>query len=110
MGMAVTNVLNNALRFTPENGHIIIKTDLHTDREVWIRVTDSGIGLSSDQLDRIFERFYQVEDHMTRKQGGMGVGLSIARAMVEAHGGRIFATSPGVNQGSTFTITIPTVT
>lgn len=107
MGMAVTNVLNNALRFTPQSGRITIQTQLHGGREVWIRVTDSGIGLADDQLERIFERFYQVEDHMTRTQGGMGIGLSIARAMVEAHGGRIFATSPGVNRGSTFTIVIP---
>ncbi len=107
MGMAITNVLNNALRFTPENGRIAIQTELHGGREVWIRVTDSGIGLPADQLERIFERFYQVEDHMTRTQGGMGIGLSIAQAMVEAHGGRIFATSPGTNRGSTFTIVIP---
>ncbi len=107
MGMAVTNVLNNALRFTPENGQITLQTQLHGEHEVWIRVIDSGIGLRSDQLERIFERFYQVEDHMTRTQGGLGIGLSIARAMVEAHGGRIFAASPGINQGSTFTIVIP---
>ena len=107
MGMALTNVLNNALRFTPETGRITVQSELHHEREVWIRVSDSGIGLPADQLERIFERFYQVEDHMTRTQGGMGIGLSIARAMVEAHGGRIFATSPGVKQGSTFTIVIP---
>jgi signal transduction histidine kinase len=106
-GMALTNVLNNALRFTPENGRILVQTERHNEQEVWLTVTDSGIGLSPDQLERIFERFYQVEDHMTRKEGGMGVGLSIAKAMVEAHGGRIWATSPGLNQGSTFTLTIP---
>jgi signal transduction histidine kinase len=109
MGMALTNVLNNALRFTPENGRIIVQTESHDDHEIWITVTDSGIGLSRDQLERIFERFYQVEDHMTRSKGGLGVGLSIAQAMVEAHGGRIWASSPGLNQGSTFTITMPLV-
>jgi len=107
MGMALTNVLNNALRFTPENGRIIVQTEMHGDHEIWVTVTDSGIGLSRDQLERIFERFYQVEDHMTRSKGGLGVGLSIARAMVEAHGGRIWASSAGLNQGSTFTITMP---
>jgi signal transduction histidine kinase len=70
-------------------------------------VSDTGIGLTRDQTDRIFDRFYQVEDHMTRKVGGLGIGLSIARAMIEAHGGRIWADSPGLDQGSTFTITIP---
>ncbi len=107
MGMALTNVLNNALRFTPENGRIIVQTDQRGDHEVWVNVTDTGIGLARDQTERIFERFYQVEDHMTRKNGGMGIGLSIARAMVEAHGGRIWATSNGLSQGSTFTITMP---
>lgn len=107
MGMAVTNILNNALRFTPENGRIIVQTEVHNDSEVWVTVTDTGIGLTRDQAERVFERFYQVEDHMTRHQGGMGIGLSIAQAMVEAHGGRIWATSSGLNQGATFTITMP---
>jgi signal transduction histidine kinase len=107
MGMALTNVLNNALRFTPENGRIIVQADVHNGGEIWVTVTDTGIGLTRDQLDRIFESFYQVEDHMTRHQGGMGIGLSIAKAMVEAHGGRIWASSGGLNHGSTFTITIP---
>jgi signal transduction histidine kinase len=107
LGMALTNVLNNALRFTPENGRIVVKTAVHSQNEVWVTVTDTGIGLTRDQAERIFERFYQVEDHMTRHQGGMGIGLSIARAMVEANGGRIWAASGGLNQGSTFTITVP---
>jgi signal transduction histidine kinase len=107
MGMAFTNILNNALRFTPDNGRIVVHTETSHEHEVWITVTDSGIGLTPDQLNRIFERFYQVEDHMTRTKGGMGIGLSIARAMIEAHGGRIWASSPGLHQGSTFTITIP---
>ena len=107
LGMALTNILNNALRFTPDNGQITVKAEMHNGREVWITVTDSGIGLTRGQFERIFERFYQVEDHMTRHEGGLGVGLSIARAMVEAHGGRIWATSAGLNSGSTFTISIP---
>lgn len=106
-GMALTNVLNNALRFTPENGQIMVQAERHNEREVWLTVTDSGIGLNEDQFERIFERFYQVEDHMTRKEGGLGVGLSIARAMVEAHGGRIWVSSPGLNRGTTFTLTVP---
>ncbi len=108
MGMALTNVLNNALRFTPESGRIIVQTEAHAN-EIWVTVTDSGIGLTRDQMERVFERFYQVEDHMTRTKGGMGIGLSIARAMIEAHGGRIWASSAGLNQGSTFTLTLPLV-
>lgn len=106
MGMAITNILNNAVRFTPDFGRIILNVEIKA-HEVWISINDNGIGLAKDQLDKIFERFYQVEDHMTRTNGGMGIGLSIAKALVEAHGGRIWATSPGLNQGTTFTLTLP---
>jgi signal transduction histidine kinase len=69
---------------------------------VWVKITDSGAGLAPDQLDRIFDQFYQVEDHLTRRSGGMGLGLSIARGIVEQQGARLWAESPGVGQGSTF--------
>jgi signal transduction histidine kinase len=107
MGMAFTNVLNNAVRFTPDYGQIKIETEIRSKREVWITVTDNGVGIAKDQIERIFERFVQVEDHMTRTNGGLGIGLSIAQALIEAHDGRIWANSPGVNQGSTFTIALP---
>ena len=105
--MALTNILNNALRFTPEGGHISIHTEVRGEREAWVSVTDSGIGLTEAQLERVFEEFYQVDDHMTRRYSGLGIGLSIARALVEAHGGRIWASSPGLNQGATFTMALP---
>lgn len=108
MGMALTNILNNAVRFTPENGHILVEAEAR-ENEVWVTVRDDGMGIPKDQLERIFERFVQVEDHMTRVNGGMGIGLSIARALVEAHGGRIWARSPGLNKGAAFTITMPLV-
>lgn len=108
MSMAINNVLNNAIRFTPDGGRISVQIE-QKPREVWIMVSDTGIGLAKDQLERIFERFYQIEDHMTRINGGLGIGLSIARALVEAHGGRLWATSPGLNQGSTFIIAVPIV-
>ncbi|MCS7071108.1 MAG: HAMP domain-containing histidine kinase, partial [Anaerolinea sp.] len=108
MGMAVTNVLNNALRFTPDGGTITIDSEVR-GQQVAVMVHDNGVGIAREDLERIFERFVQVEDHMTRTTGGMGIGLSIARALVEAHGGKIWASSPGLNQGSTFTITMPLV-
>jgi len=107
MGMALTNILNNAVRFTNKGGQIEVRAEVHSSREVWVMISDNGIGIPRDQLERIFEKFYQIEDHMTRTNGGLGIGLSIARALVEAHGCRIWAASSGVGQGSTFTITMP---
>jgi signal transduction histidine kinase len=106
-GMALMNILNNAVRFTPDGGQITVRAEARDNTEAWITVTDNGIGLAEDQLERIFEQFYQVEDHMTRKHGGLGIGLSIARAMAEVHGGRVWASSPGLNQGTTFTLALP---
>jgi signal transduction histidine kinase len=108
MGMAISNILVNAMRFTPNSGQIVVNADLNENREVVLTVRDNGIGLEKDQLERIFEKFYQVEDHMTRHHGGLGIGLSIAQALVKAHGGRIWAESAGLNKGSTFTIVLPT--
>jgi signal transduction histidine kinase len=106
--MALKNVMNNAIRFTPPGGQIKVRVEVRDNHEVWVAVTDSGIGLEADQLERIFEKFYQVEDHMTRQYGGLGIGLSITRAMIEAQGGRVWASSPGLGQGSTFILAFPT--
>ncbi len=108
LAKTVTNLLNNAVKFTPLGGIITVWAEAHGS-EVWLRVRDTGVGIPSEHLDRIFDQFHQVEDHMTRRHGGMGLGLSIAKALVEAHGGRIWAESPGPNQGSTFTIALPIV-
>lgn len=108
-GMALTNLLNNAVRFTPEGGQISVRGELHPG-EARIIVSDNGIGLTEEQLGRVFDKFYQAEDHMTRKHGGLGIGLSIARALVEAHGGRIWASSAGLGQGAVFTFTLPVET
>jgi signal transduction histidine kinase len=106
MAMAVTNLLNNAVRFTPNGGTITLSAAPHGN-EIWITVRDTGIGIALTDMERIFEKFVQVEDHMTREHGGMGIGLSISRGIVEAHGGRVWAHSAGLNQGSTFTIALP---
>ncbi len=104
--MALTNVLNNAVKFTPHGGAITIKVE-EQPKEAWIRVKDNGVGLETDQLERVFDQFYQVEDPMTRKQGGLGLGLSIAKAITERHGGRVWAESGGLGQGSVFTLALP---
>lgn len=105
IAVAVNNVFQNAVTFTDENGTIQV-TLKKIPGYVRLTVQDSGIGIPENDLERIFERFYQVESHMTRRHGGMGLGLSVAKAMIEMHGGRIWAEStPG--EGSTFTIMLP---
>jgi len=106
MMMALTNLLNNAMRFTPGGGQIELGLERH-GAEAWLRVGDNGVGLPADQLERIFDQFYQVEHHMTRRHEGMGLGLSIVRAVVRAHSGRVWAESAGRDQGATFTIAVP---
>ncbi len=103
--LAFSNLLNNAVKFTPENGRIEIHVILHTGR-VEIAVTDTGIGIPKDELTRIFDRFYQVEDHLTRHHGGLGLGLAIAKEVIEQHNGRIWAESVE-GQGSRFRVILP---
>ncbi len=107
ISMALTNVLNNAVRFTPVGGSINIQVSLNNEAEVWVVVNDSGVGIAPEHLKHIFDEFFQVEDHMTRHHGGLGIGLSISRALIEAHDGRIWATSDGIGAGTTFTIALP---
>ncbi|MBN1564473.1 MAG: GAF domain-containing sensor histidine kinase [Anaerolineae bacterium] len=104
--MALTNLLYNAIKFTPSGGRITLSFE-RKPNAIWITVKDTGVGIPQDQLERIFEEFHQVEDHMTRRHGGMGLGLSIARALVTAHGGRIWAESDGPGHGSMFYISLP---
>jgi signal transduction histidine kinase len=108
MTMALTNLLNNAMRFTPAGGSIDLGLERHGS-EAWLRVRDSGVGIPADQLERVFDQFYQVENHMTRRHEGIGLGLAIVRAIAQAHGGRVWAESQGIGQGSTFTIALPLV-
>lgn len=108
MGMVLENLINNAVKFTPNGGTITLKVEPH-GQEAWIQVIDTGIGIPRDQLERIFEKFHQVQDHMIRSYNGMGLGLSIARGMVEAHGGRLWAESAGIGTGSAFTVALPLV-
>jgi two-component system phosphate regulon sensor histidine kinase PhoR len=99
------NLLDNAVQYTPEGGQIIVRASAGS-RGVGIAVADTGIGIPSDQLQRIFERFYRVDAARSREAGGTGLGLSIARHLAEAHGGRIEVQS-AVGRGSTFTLIVP---
>jgi len=113
----VVNLLSNAVKFTPAGGTITVHAGLVKTppdgagpfgRAGWfeVAVTDTGVGIASDQLDRIFDTFYQVDSSSTREYGGAGLGLAIVKSYVEAHGGRVRVTSdPG--KGSTFTLVFP---
>lgn len=104
--MALTNVLNNAVKFTQPGGVIVLSAEERRG-EVWIRIRDNGIGLPEEEYERIFDQFYQVESHLTRRHGGLGLGLAIAKAVTERHGGRIWVESAGPGLGCTFTLAIP---
>ncbi|HVM72422.1 MAG TPA: ATP-binding protein [Anaerolineales bacterium] len=105
ISIALSNVVKNALDFTNPGGHVAILAG-QIPGYIKVSVIDDGIGIPAKDLPHIFERFYQVESHLTRKHGGMGLGLSVARVMVELHGGRIWAESV-VGKGSNFTILLP---
>lgn len=104
--LVFANLLNNAIRFTPDNGEIAIQVRA-TAKEIWIDVKDTGIGIPTDELENVFKEFYQVEDHMRRRHGGLGLGLAIARGLVQVHNGRIWAESHGENQGTTMKVVLP---
>ncbi|MGB8648063.1 MAG: ATP-binding protein [Anaerolineae bacterium] len=103
----LNNLLENAIKYSPGGGQITITCEVEGEHVV-VSVADQGPGIPPEYLDRIFERFFQVDSKSTRKTGGIGLGLSIVKGIVEAHGGRIWAEStPG--QGSIFRFTLPFV-
>jgi signal transduction histidine kinase len=100
------NLLGNALRYTPSGGTIRVSAE-RQDGVVAFHVADTGIGIAPEHLPLLFERFYRVDKARSRALGGSGIGLTIARVLVEAHDGRIWVTSPGPNQGTTVSFTLP---
>jgi signal transduction histidine kinase len=101
------NLLDNAIRFTPEGGTILLGATIRESGNVLMWVQDTGQGIPLDEMRKIFQGFYQIEPHTTRKHGGMGIGLSIAKGLVDAHGGKIWAESAGPGKGSTFKVLLP---
>ena len=100
------NLLDNAVKFGPRDGLIQVRAWTERDEAI-VAVSDNGIGIPPDRLEKIFEYFYQVDGSATRRFGGMGIGLSLCKLIVRAHGGRIWAESGGEGQGSTFYIALP---
>jgi signal transduction histidine kinase len=105
LALLVRNLLENAVRYTPEGGRVTVTLSENAEHAV-LSVEDSGIGIPSRDLPRIFERFYRVDRARSRETGGTGLGLSIARHVVDQHGGRIRARSE-LGEGAEFTVTLP---
>jgi len=106
IAQVLNNLLTNAAKYTPPGGRIAL-TVRKEGREALVEVTDSGVGISPEHQHSIFEMFNQVGRNLGLSQGGLGIGLSLVRQLVALHGGRVSAASPGVGQGSTFTVHLP---
>jgi signal transduction histidine kinase len=100
------NLIDNAAKFSAESAEIEISSTIEGD-EIIVSVKDSGIGIERERVNKIFEKFYQIDTSFTRKFGGVGLGLTIAKEIVDAHGGRIWAESEGAGKGTTFKFAIP---
>jgi len=103
-----SNLLNNAAKYTPIRGSISFSAQ-QQDEKVVLRVKDDGCGIATEALPRIFELFTQEGRSLARAQGGLGIGLTVVRRLVQLHGGTIEASSPGLDQGSEFVVTIPLI-
>lgn len=106
LGEVLGNLLENALRHTAAAGRVVVSAARRGD-QIELAVADTGDGIATEHLERVFERFYRIDNARSRATGGSGIGLAIARALVEAHGGHIHATSDGPGRGATFIVTLP---
>jgi signal transduction histidine kinase len=103
------NLIKNSVKFTPEKGRISIETLNPTPDKIEVRVTDTGIGIESETIGKIFDAFEQGQSDITRRFGGLGLGLTISKTLIDAHGGHIRVQSPGKNQGAVFTVELDTI-
>jgi len=107
IAIAIGNLVKNAITFTDRGGNIIVKSDSESEPGyIKVSVQDDGVGIPAKDLPHIFERFFQVESHLTRRHGGLGLGLSVAKSMIEMHGGRLWVESVE-GKGSNFIFTLP---
>jgi PAS domain S-box-containing protein len=105
LNQVLDNLLGNALKFTPAGGSITVSL-AKWDNGLVLEVADNGVGIPADQVERVFERFYQVDGSMSRRFGGAGLGLALVKEVVDAHGGKVYLESV-IGQGSKFTVTLP---
>jgi signal transduction histidine kinase len=106
LNQILVNLLSNAIKFTPEKGRVNVIANAQNEHVI-ISVIDTGIGLRSEDQERVFEKFEQVESNYGRTQEGTGLGLALTRQLVELHGGRIWVESQGEGTGSTFSVELP---
>ena len=106
IGQIVSNLLNNAAKYTPSGGQITVSAKTENGNAI-LAVSDNGVGIPADMLSTVFDLFTQVDRSLDRAQGGLGIGLALVKQLIQMHGGSINAKSAGINQGSTFTITLP---
>jgi PAS domain S-box-containing protein len=106
VSQVLSNLLSNAIKYTPSGGQICLSADAN-DSQVEIRVHDTGIGISSDILPHLFDMFMQAAPGSMQSQGGLGIGLTLVKNLVEMHGGKVKASSPGPGKGSEFVVTLP---
>ena len=109
MGQVFTNLIGNAIKFTPNNGEVSIKVRVDGNL-LHIEVIDTGPGIPAEERQKVFDKFYQLSDISTRKQGGSGLGLSITKSIVEAHGGKLWIDDGNQGKGSNFQFVLPLVT
>jgi len=106
LAQVVSNLLSNAAKYSEQRGPIWLSAERHGE-ELVLRVRDTGVGISPEFLPRIFDLFVQAEHGVARAQGGLGIGLTLVRRVVEMHGGRVTATSAGKGKGSEFIVRLP---
>jgi signal transduction histidine kinase len=105
------NLVQNAIKYSPNGGEVLVVGEVRRGEDrrpyVLVRVIDQGIGLEPDERERVFERFHRSDTRLSRTTAGVGLGLYITRSIIEGHGGRIWADSPGRNRGSVFSLVLP---
>jgi len=101
------SMLSNAVRFSPRQGKVHVRLSLHGDAEIWVRIQDEGRGVPPELLPRLFDGFVHTDSELTREISGLGIGLALAKQIVELHGGRIWLESKGLGRGTVATVALP---